>query len=155
MTGLYIVLFILYTTLFCFFIIKAKAFRHPVISRGIFIACFLLKVLAGLIYGYIYSRQPYVTTSDAWQIFHGSLVEYNLFLHDPAGFFKTIFVFEGNTSFSNFSPTESSYWNVLKEVILIKFEGLLNLFSFGNYYVNMVIFNALIFLGSNAYLKRL
>ncbi|MEO6932546.1 MAG: hypothetical protein ABI151_13015 [Chitinophagaceae bacterium] len=144
-----------FTLLFCYLIRKNKQFDHPVISRGIFIGIFLLKIIAGLVYGYIYSQQAFVTSSDAWRVFHASLPEYRLLLHDPLTFLKTSFIFEGDISYSNFTQAGSSYWNILKEVIIVKFEALLDVFSFGNYYVNLVIYSFLVLIGNNLFFRTL
>lgn len=155
MNLLHILLFLVYTMLCCLFIKKSKQFAHSSIYGYVFIGIFLLRLVAGFVYAYIYSLHPYNLHSDTWSIFRSSLEEYEILLKDPVRFVQTTFVFKGDISYSNFTQGGSSYWNILKEVILVKFEAVLNLFSFGNYYVNLVIFSFLMLLGSNYFFKTL
>lgn len=153
MTALHVLLFLLYAVALSFLIKRNKS--HAVIPRNAFVVIFLARILAGIVYGYIYSRPAYVETSDAWRIFSASLNQYNLLLHDPWEFLRSSFIFKGDISLTNFTQTESSYWNILKEVLLVKFEALFNVFSFGNYYVNVVLYNFLMMQASFAFFKTL
>jgi hypothetical protein len=151
MTGTQVALFCFYLLLFSFIIQRSKQYKHPMIGKPVFIGIFVLRVLAGIVYGYVYTGR----TSDAWGIFNASLLEYKILLTDPAEFMRTTFFFKGNLSLTNFTDGGTSYWNIIKEVLLVKFEAVLDVLSFGNYYVNVVIFCFLIMLGSNAFFRLL
>ena len=113
------------------------------ISTSWLIAVFLIKITAGFIYGYLYSH--YYTTSDSWDYFNDSLIEYNNLLHNPAAFFS-IGTDKGSlTQF--FSTANNAFWNNAGSNMVIKFLAILNVFSFGNYYVSCILFNIFSFAG--------
>ncbi len=104
---------------------------------------FLAKAAAGMIYGYIYSH--YYTISDSWSYFNESLNDYHDLLHNPAKFFTINSGFNHFTDF--FSTADNAFWSNAGENILIKLLAVLNVFSFGNYYIDVVLFNAFSFWG--------
>jgi hypothetical protein len=107
---------------------------------------FILKVAMGCLYGYVYLH--YYNGDDTWALHRQSLKEIDKFLHDPHQFFY------------DFSPIEAYEWAGRRfwaglEVWIWNFEkhglpktlALFNIFSRGNYYINVVFFNAIIFWG--------
>lgn len=100
-------------------------------------AAFILKVFAGFAYGYLYAH--YFPNSDSWMLFEESLKEYHYLLHEPARFFSTEVEFRNMTDV--FSHADNATWKNLDDNIFIKILGILNLLSFGNYYVNVILFN--------------
>ena len=142
---MYFALGIFYTLFFCivlrFFNTKEK--KEIRISTLWVISAFITKIAAGIIYGYIYSH--YYTVSDSWDYFDASLIEYKNFLHQPAAFFS-LGTDEG--SFTQlFSTANNAFWNNAGSNMVIKLLAVLNVFSFGNYYVNCIFFNAISFAG--------
>lgn len=100
-------------------------------------AVFILKVFAGFAYGYLYAH--YFPNSDSWLLFEESLKEYHYLLHEPARFFSTDVEFRNMSDI--FSHADNATWKNLDDNIFIKILGLLNLLSFGNYYVDVILFN--------------
>lgn len=142
---MYFALGIFYTLFFCivlkFFNSKEKSEIR--ISAPWIISAFIIKIAAGIIYGYIYSH--YYTISDSWDYFNASLVEYNNLLHQPATFFS-LETDEG--SFTQlFSTANNAFWNNAGSNMVIKLLAVLDVFSFGNYYVNCILFNVFSFAG--------
>ena len=134
-----------YTLVFCTVlkIFNRKEKKEIKISTTWLISAFLIKITAAFIYGYLYSH--YYTTSDSWDYFNDSLIEYNNLLHQPATFFS-IGTDKGSlTQF--FSTANNAFWNNAGSNMVIKFLAILNVFSFGNYYINCILFNAFSFAG--------
>jgi len=104
---------------------------------------FLAKVTAGIIYGYIYSH--YYMISDSWSYFNESLSDYHDLINNPAKFFTINSEFKHLTDF--FSTADNAFWSNTGENFLIKLLAVLNVFSIGNYYTDVVLFNAFSFWG--------
>ncbi len=105
-----------------------------------------LKVLMGLIYGYIFFHL--YNGDDTWRIHQESLNETKILLNNPALFFTEqytpLFAIEQGTSFIRFV---SVYTNDLEYALLVKTLAFFNLISQGNYYINVFLFNLILFWG--------
>jgi hypothetical protein len=136
---------IFYTTLFCIILkfFNQKEKKEIRVSASWLIVVFIIKVAAGIVYGYLYSH--YYTFSDSWEYFKYSLVDYDNLLHQPAAFFSV-----GTDSGSItqiFSTANNSFWNNAGSNMVIKLLAVLDIFSFGNYYVSSILFNVFSFTG--------
>ncbi|MEO7561075.1 MAG: hypothetical protein ABIT07_00695 [Ferruginibacter sp.] len=107
---------------------------------------FIIKIAAGLAYGYI-SQHFYANGSDAWALNYYGNEEYSLMLSKPKEFLMSIFKPNEGEYFGNFFGSTASFWNSLKNNILIKIIAILNIFSKGNYYINSLFFNFFCFFG--------
>lgn len=110
------------------------------------LAGFAVKVLMGLLYGYIFLN--YYNGDDTWKFFRQSLVETDLLLNDTRVFFTNEFT-PANALATGKSMGEVIviYLNELQYVLLVKSMAIMNLVTQGNYYVNVVLFNAIVFWG--------
>ena len=136
---------IFYTLIFCIVLkyINSKANNKTKITLKWLLAAFIVKVLAGIAYGYIYAY--YFPVSDSWSYFKESLTDtYNL-LHKPSAFFTL------NTNLSSFtdffSNAYNAFWGNAGENALIKLLSVINVFSDENYYVSSVLYNIISFTG--------
>lgn len=93
--------------------------------------------MAGFVYGYLYAH--YFPYSDSWMFFEESLKEYQYLLHEPSKFFTTDVEFHNMSDV--FSNADDASWRNFDDNLFIKILGLLNILSFGNYYVNVILFN--------------
>jgi len=117
-------------------------------------AAFAVKLLLGSLYGYIYLQ--YYGGDDTWKHLQASLKETNLLLQDPRFFFLNEFtpqhaLQEGK----NWWQVLQLYVNDLQYALLVKTMSFVNLLTGGNYYLNLVPFNALVFAGHYLLFKRL
>lgn len=110
------------------------------------ITLFSMKVLAGVLYGWFYMQPVYFATSDTWHFFNLSKNETDWLFKDPVAFFKDIF-FYGYERSGNLFLGENSYWNDLKSNVIIKLLAICNVFTFKNYWADVVFFNFLSFFG--------
>lgn len=132
-------LIILYTTLLIFFLLRlSRNFRHHLSARQVTIS-FIIKILFGIAYGFIFFK--FYHGDDTWRYFESSQDEYQKLLHHPFQFLRDVFMeTSGSTSLEAVYDTRNSYWNNISEVLFIKMLAVFNVFSFGNYYVNVVFF---------------
>jgi hypothetical protein len=110
------------------------------------LAGFAVKILMGLIYGYIFLH--YYNGDDTWKFFRASLAETELLINDTKQFFINEFTPENALrTGKNLGEVVEVYLNDLQYVLVVKTMAVFNLVSRGNYYVNVIFFNAIVFFG--------
>lgn len=118
--------------------------QHAELGSWLVVALFLCKVAAGLIGGWVTESNP---KTDTW-IFHAeALKEYQLLLTKPGEYFTNLFYTGYTYGYDGVLQTQNSYWNDLKDNLIIKLISVLDIFSGGRYYTNVVLYNFLIFFG--------
>lgn len=111
---------------------------------------FLLKVMAGIFYGWIgLYYGGLANMQDTWTYHTESIREYHLLGDDPQEYLTNLFhnPYEGGTKFFD---TINSYWNDLKGNVFIKILSVINIFSFANYYVNVIFYSFITLFGAIA-----
>lgn len=82
-------------------------------------------------------------------VFHREgLIEYHLLFTNPKDYFSNLFYSGYGTGYGGLFSSANSYWNDLTSNLIIKFLSLCDIFSFGNYYVNVIFYNYVIFFGA-------
>ena len=112
---------------------------------------FLLKVMAGILYGWIgvyYGEMAQMV--DTWGYHYESLKEYELLISKPKAFFSNIFQNTYNDGYTKFLAAENSWWNDLKGTFFVKTLAIFHLASFGNYYVNVIFYSFISMFGPMA-----
>ena len=141
-------LFAAYLILFAWLITKVKFFTNSGLTTSQLIIIFLLKVMAGIFYGWIgvyYGQMAQMV--DTWAYHYESIKENHLLKTDPGEFFSSLLrnTYEGG--YTNFLISKNSWWNDLKANFFIKIMALFNLFSFGHYYINLIFYSFLTLFG--------
>ncbi len=135
-------LFISYLVLFAWLVTKTRFFIRTGLSKSQLVIIFLLKVIAGIFYGWMgHFYGGFAQMVDTWNFHHNSLLEYQVLLDDPGEYltnlFRNPYTKEGVDSFFG---SKDSYWNDLKSNVFIKVLSVFNIFSFGHYYVNVIFY---------------
>jgi hypothetical protein len=141
-------LFAAYLILFAWLITKVRFFKNSGLSNSQLIILFLLKVMAGILYGWIgvyYGEMAQMI--DTWAYHYQGLVEYHLLLSDPVRFFTSLFDNSYPHGYGRFLTSDNSWWNDLKANFYLKIVAILHLFSFGHYYVNVILYSFLSMFG--------
>ncbi|HZI01699.1 MAG TPA: hypothetical protein VEX63_11165, partial [Flavisolibacter sp.] len=149
-------LFATYLILFAWLITRIRFFRNSGLSPAQLIIVFLLKVMAGIFYGWIgvyYGEMARMV--DTWVHHYSGLKEYEVLLNNPALFFSEVFQTPYESGFSKFLTSKDSWWNDIKYVSFVKMLGIFNLFSFGNYYINIILYSFLTLFGPIAVYKMM
>ncbi len=144
-------LFIGYLLFFAWLVTRVKFFTKTGLSSPQLIILFLLKVMAGIFYGWIglyYGNMAQML--DTWAYHVNSKVEYQLLLDHPGEYFTNLFYNPYEGGFMKFFTAENSIWNDLKGNSFIKILSVFNIFSFGHYYVNVIIHSFITLFGSFA-----
>lgn len=134
----------------CWALCKIKFTVNAGLSKKIIVILFITKVFAGVFAGWLYHTHP---DADTWQYHNEALKEYYLLFTHPKEYFTNLFVSNYNDTYGGFFRSSNSYWNDLKNNLVIKLISVLDIFSFGNYYINVIIYNFLIFFGNVALFK--
>jgi len=115
------------------------------IKTGMAISIFSFKILLGCSYGYILLR--FYGGDDPWKFYQGSLVEYQILIHHPVDFFRDFLPGPYFARAQNISQGWSQYIESLEYFLMVKFLALCNLLSRGNYYIDILFFDFLVFWG--------
>lgn len=120
--------------------------RQPVRLTNLQLSlAFACKVLAGLLYGYIFYK--YYGGDDTWYFHQGSIDEHEKLLKTPWQFFAD---FDPTPTFQKYHPFSQGWYYYLSDLefwLLGKPMALVNFISDGNYYVNSVVYNFFTFWG--------
>ncbi len=139
-------IFIVYFFLFAWLITIIPFFKNSGIGKFGLILLFVIKIVAGFAYAWLYASPQYIATADTWHFYNDSLKETDWLLRDPIGFIKDLFYSPYNQT-SNLFLSGSSYWNDLKDNVFIKLMAVINVFTNKSYYTNIIVFNFLFFFG--------
>ena len=145
---LYYLLFAGWLCLFAWLLTKLGFFKKSGLSNAQLVILFLVKVMAGIFYGWIgiyYGQFAYMY--DTWGYHELGTYEYKLLLHNPSEYFSNFFQSGYEDKYGGFFASENSWWNDLKTNMFMKFLSLINVFSFGNYYVNVIFYSFITFTG--------
>jgi len=141
-------LFVAYLILFAWIVTKVKFFFRSGLSQPQLIILFLLKVMAGIFYGWIgLYYGGLAQMQDTWSFNVSSVQEYHLLYQNPREYFTNLFNNPYESGISNFLDSTDSYWNDLKGNIVIKILSVFDIFSFGYYYVNVIFFSFITLFG--------
>ena len=144
-------LFVVYLVVFAWLVTRIPFFRKTDLSRPQLIIVFLLKVMAGIFYGWIgLYYGGLAQMQDTWTFHLNSIEETKLLYNHPREYFTNLFRDPYGDGVSKFFETTDSYWNDLKGNIFIKALSVFNIFSGGYYYVNVIFYSFLTVFGSVA-----
>ena len=139
-------LFAFYLVILCSLMLRVPFIKNAGISSGTLLGLFLLKIIAGIAIGWI-AIHIYGPGNDYWDTNDYALEEYQLLQINPVKYLINIFTSDYQGGYSGVFSSGDSYWNDLKGNIVIKLVSIFNIFSRGNYYINSLFFNYIIFFG--------
>ncbi len=141
-------LFAGYLFLFAWLVTRLGFFKKSGLSNAQLVILFLLKIMAGIFYGWIgiyYGQFAYMY--DTWGYHYSSVSEYKMLFDDPNSYFTNLFQSGYENKYGGFFDSSNSWWNDLKSNMFVKILSILNVFSFGNYYINVIFYSFITFLG--------
>ncbi len=139
-------LFTAYLVILCSLVLRVPFIKNCGISSGGLLSLFLVKIVAGITIGWV-SIHIYGPGNDYWDLNDFARDEYQLLHTDPAKYFINIFTSDYQGGYAGMFSSGDSYWNDLKGNIVIKLVSIFNIFSRGDYYINSLFFNFIIFFG--------
>ena len=139
-------LFLIYIVIFCWLITRIKFFKESGLDNRILVLLFLVKVIAGLVNGYI--NTEYYHGTDIANFHKHGITEYNLLFHNTGEYFTNIFRSNHNNSYAGFMESSNSFWNDTRSNLIEKLLSIFDIFSGKNFYINTLFYNFLIFFGA-------
>ncbi len=139
-------LFAVYLVLLCWLILRIPFLKNAGLNPKLLLGLFLIKIIAGIAIGWI-SIHIYGPGNDYWDLNDYAREEYQLLLTDPGKYFTNLFTSDYTDGYSGFFNSYNSYWNDLPNNIIIKLVSGFNIFSRGDYYINSLFFNFIVFFG--------
>ena len=139
-------LFALYLVILCSLMLRVPFLKNAGISSGTLLGLFLLKIFAGIAIGWI-AIHIYGPGNDYWDTNDYAHDEYQLLQTNPFKYVINIFTSDYQGGYAGIFSSGNSYWNDLKGNIVIKLVSVFNIFSRGDYYINSLFFNFIIFIG--------
>jgi hypothetical protein len=97
------------------------------------------KVMLGCLYGYIFLK--FYHGDDTWMYHQGSLTEYQKMIHHPVSFIKDLLPYSAFKASTGFWQGMQFYFQDLEYWMMSKSLALFNIFSRGNYYINVLFFD--------------
>ena len=131
-----VALFALYFALFLYIlhqIVKRKISNFSFLETA---AIFSFKILLGCLYGYIFLK--YYNGDDTWNFFNDSLGEYNKLINHPGQFIKDFLPYASFSQAHSFGEGIGFYLRDLEYWIMVKLLAVFNIFSRGNYYIDVL-----------------
>ncbi|HXL55141.1 MAG TPA: hypothetical protein VN958_02715 [Chitinophagaceae bacterium] len=139
-------LFFVYLALSCWLLTRIKFIRTTGLANKTIILLFLLRILAGVVNGYINLYYYHETDSSLFHL--QGIAEYHLLFNDPKEYFLNIFHSNYHDSYTRLFDTTDSFWNDLRSNLIAKLLSVFNIFSRCNYFINIIFYNFLVFFGS-------
>lgn len=141
-------LFTAYLVLFAWLVTRVSFFSKAGLNNAQLIILFLLKVMAGIFYGWIglyYGNLAQMV--DTWGYHAEGIREYQLLQQHPGEYFTNLFHDPYGNGLTTLFDSSNSYWNDLKGNVFIKILSVFDVFSFGHYYVNVIFYSFLTLFG--------
>lgn len=147
-------LFATYLVFFCWLITRIKFIQQAELPNHWLIGLFVLKVAAGVAYGYYYSTIPnFEVSSDSWKFFFDAKKDTQLLYQNPLRYFSSILDNPYDKDYRHLFSSVNSYWNDLKHIYMVKIVSLFNVLSGSRYYVNVIFFSFVTFFGPIAFIR--
>jgi hypothetical protein len=141
-------LFVLFLVLFALVVTKVKFFTRSGLNQSQLVILFLLKVMAGIFYGWIGLYYGGLAQMwDTWSFHTNSIQEYHLLWNHPHEYFTNLFKDPYQGGLYRFFDTRDSYWSDLKGNVFVKILSVFNIFSQGNYFINVIFYSFLSLFG--------
>ncbi|RXK58744.1 hypothetical protein ESA94_15245 [Lacibacter luteus] len=147
-------LFAIYLVLFSWLVTRIKFIRESGLSNQWIIGLFLLKVAAGVAYGYFFTTIPnYERSADSWKFFFDAKQDTKILFQNPVRYLLSIFDNPYDREYRHLFSSVNSYWNDLKHTYMVKIVSLFNVFTGSRYYVNVIFYSFVTFFGPIAFIR--
>lgn len=141
-------LLLLYIIIIVFIIKKLKFYSSKTISKKSIILFAIFKMFAGVLY--IYINKYHNNGGDIFEYFKDCNVIFNQLKESPIYYFRLVFLPNNVSIPYDLKPMiyEMGFWNDTGAYMMVRFNALIRLFSFGNFYIHGVFSGIFSFIGS-------
>jgi hypothetical protein len=139
-------LFSVYLLLLTWLVLKLPFLKRSGLTHTELIVVFWSKILAGVVYGLVgiyYKITKGGIGRDTWRFHMDGLKESAVLKSHPAKFFSDL---NNNypDGYTGFFSSHNSWWNDIHDTLFVKFLAILDIFSFGNYYINVIFYSFIV-----------
>lgn len=128
---------------------RLKFFRESGMTAPLLFTLFAIKVLTGFFVGWF--TLDYFQKSNDYLTLHSlGIAEKEILIHQPAEYIRELFRSSYENGRGGWFDSTGSYWNDLRNNLIVKFLALLNVLTGGSYYSNSIFFNFFSFAGQVA-----
>jgi hypothetical protein len=120
--------------------------KNAGISARIIIVLFVIKIVVGCLNG-LFTLPLSYGPSDARTFSIYGWEEYQLLLQRPKEYFIDLLQSGYDKPYAGFFQSHNSYWNDLSSNIMTKLMSVFDIFSQGNFYINVILYNFITFFG--------
>ncbi len=147
-------LFVIYLLFFCWLVTRLRFFQRSGLNDQWLLGLFLLKVAAGVAYGWFFTTIPnWQQSADTWKFFFDAKSDTKLLFHNPGKYFSNILANPYDREYRHLFSSVNSYWNDLKHTYMVKIVSVFNIFTGSRYYVNVIFYAFLTFFGSIVFIR--
>lgn len=146
-------LFAGYLVLFAWLITRIKFFTRSGLSPSQLVIIFLLKVMAGIIYGWIgvyYGNLAQMV--DTWSFHYASIKQHQALMADPIAFLGN-FIETGHKDRYGGFLDENTWWASVDINLITYLLALFNVFTQGHYYINIIFYSFITLFGPIAFYR--
>ena len=150
-----VLLFFIYLFLLTWVLTHTRFFTNSGLSKTILIILFLIKISIAVFFGWASKTNlGGFNSKDTWAYHDRALEATKVLMLSPKKYIAE-YVNDpyNNHGFNSLFSSKDSYWNTLKDKTFIYFISILNCFTFGNYYINAILFSFLMMFGLIALYK--
>lgn len=140
-----VLLFLFYLMVLLFILNWLVKIKQIAISRSVLTAAFLFKIMLGCLYGFIFLK--YYGGDDTWMYHREALDDYQVMVHHPVIFINDLLPYSAFKYAHGFLQGMQYYIMDLETWTMIKMLAVFNIFSRGNYYINVLFFDFFVFFG--------
>jgi len=128
---------------------KLRFFRNSGMNNTLLLSLFSLKLLTGFFLGWF--ALEYVPFANDYSKLHDQgIAEKEILINQPGEFISELFRSNYSNGRGGWFDSVGSYWNDLRNNLIVKLLAVLNIFSGNNYYSNSIFFNFFAFAGHMA-----
>lgn len=107
---------------------------------------FIIKVFAGCVFYWMLLQISTSIDTLGYNLF--GLEEYHLLFNNPKEYITNLFTSGYGNGYQGILSSANSYWKDLADNIIVKFLSICDILSRGNYFINVIIYNYVLFFGT-------
>jgi hypothetical protein len=138
---------IFYVASFSYLVAQSEFFGSIGLSKKTVAVLALMKMLAGI--AYIYIQCNVIGSGDILLYFRDGQIIFNELFQNPANYFRLTFGLNNTSISPQIANTvyEMGFWGDTSAYLIVRFNALVSLFSFGNIYIHGIFSGFLSFVG--------
>ena len=140
------VFFLLYLCIFSWLLTRSRFIIKSGLPNKVVVGLFIIKIIAGCVFYWMLLQTSTSIDTLGYNLF--GLDEYHLLFNHPKEYFTNLFTSGYSNGYQGILSSADSYWKDLADNIVVKFLSICDILSRGNYFINVIIYNYVLFFGT-------